>query len=121
MLFSFINNIIICSKHWFLAIICFPGLVGKVSTSAKKTIKNDAQKVVKKLKELKTKAVTIDSTITPVPTTITIDQLDDGSERDEGDDDEVEIDSDKEVKLILLIIFSLYYYYIFYYTIFFLL
>ncbi|XP_029172337.1 LOW QUALITY PROTEIN: uncharacterized protein LOC114941496 [Nylanderia fulva] len=86
-------------KHWFLAIICFPGLVGKVSTPAKKTIKNDVQKVVKKLKKLKTKAITIGSTITPVPTTITIDQLDDEFEKDEvegDDDDEMEIDSDKE-------------------------
>ncbi|XP_029162555.1 uncharacterized protein LOC114934091 isoform X2 [Nylanderia fulva] len=88
--------------HWFLAIICFPGLVGKISTPAKKTIENDVQKIVKKskkLKELKTKAVTIGSTtITPVPTTITIDQPDDGSERDEaeGDDDEMEMDSDEE-------------------------
>ncbi|XP_071581214.1 uncharacterized protein [Temnothorax nylanderi] len=86
--------------HWFLAIICFPGLVGKVSTCATKP--NDVHKTVqksKKIKELKTKAVTIGSTtITPVTTTITIDQLDDGSERDEaeGDDDEMEVDSDEE-------------------------
>lgn len=48
---------------------------------------------------MKTKAVTIGSTtITPVPTTITIDQPDDGSERDEaeGDDEEMEMDSDEE-------------------------
>ncbi|CAL1674391.1 unnamed protein product [Lasius platythorax] len=88
--------------HWFLAIICFPGLVGKVSTSATKANENDVHKIVKKskkLKELKTKAVTIGSTtITPVPTTITIDQPDDGSERDEaeGDDEEMEMDSDEE-------------------------
>ncbi|TGZ49294.1 Sentrin-specific protease [Temnothorax longispinosus] len=86
--------------HWFLAIICFPGLVGKVSTCATKP--NDVHKTVqksKKIKELKTKTVTIGSTtITPVTTTITIDQLDDGSERDEaeGDDDEMEVDSDEE-------------------------
>ncbi|XP_072750156.1 uncharacterized protein [Anoplolepis gracilipes] len=87
--------------HWFLAIICFPGLVGKVSTCATKN-ESDVNKIVKKskkLKELKTKAVTIGSTtITPVPTTITIDQPDDGSERDEaeGDDEEMETDSDEE-------------------------
>ncbi|XP_025270325.1 uncharacterized protein LOC105249552 isoform X2 [Camponotus floridanus] len=88
--------------HWFLAIICFPGLVGKVSTCAMKTNEDDVHKIVKKskrLKELKAKAVTIGSTtITPVPTTITIDQPDDGSERDEaeGDDEEMEMDSDEE-------------------------
>lgn len=88
-----------------MAIICFPGLVGKVSTCATKpNDENDVHKTVKKskkIKELKTKAVTIGSTtITPVPTTITIDQLDDGSERDEaeGDDDEMETDSDEEVE-----------------------
>ncbi|XP_018366167.1 PREDICTED: uncharacterized protein LOC108763222 isoform X4 [Trachymyrmex cornetzi] len=89
--------------HWFLAIICFPGLVGKVSTCTAKTSENYVNKTPqksKKIKELKAKAVTIGSTtITPVPTTITIDQLDDdGSERDEaeGDDDEMETDSDEE-------------------------
>lgn len=87
-----------------MAIICFPGLVGKVSTCSKKPNENDVHKTVqksKKIKELKTKAVTIGSTtITPVPTTITIDQPDDGSERDEaeGDDDEMEMDSDEEVE-----------------------
>ncbi|XP_025989146.1 uncharacterized protein LOC105193209 isoform X3 [Solenopsis invicta] len=88
--------------HWFLAIICFPGLVGKVSTCVAKTNENNVHKTAqksKKIKEIKAKAVTIGSTtITPVPTTITIDQLDDGSERDEaeGDDDEMEMDSDEE-------------------------
>ncbi|XP_036141062.1 uncharacterized protein LOC105830930 isoform X2 [Monomorium pharaonis] len=88
--------------HWFLAIICFPGLVGKVATCVAKTGENNVPKTTqktKKIKELKAKAVTIGSTtITPVPTTITIDQLDDGSERDEaeGDDDEMEMDSDEE-------------------------
>ncbi|XP_011707812.1 PREDICTED: uncharacterized protein LOC105462704 isoform X2 [Wasmannia auropunctata] len=87
--------------HWFLAIICFPGLVGKVSTCTVKTENSSPKNVqkTKKIKELKAKAVTIGSTtITPVPTTITIDQLDDGSERDEaeGDDDEMEMDSDEE-------------------------
>ncbi|XP_020283705.1 uncharacterized protein LOC109854713 isoform X3 [Pseudomyrmex gracilis] len=83
--------------HWFLAIICFPGLVGKVNLQ---TNENNIYKTVqksKKVKELK-KAVTIGSTtITPVPTTITIEQ-DEGSERDEaeGDDEEMEMDSDEE-------------------------
>ncbi|KAL6436025.1 hypothetical protein ACFW04_005678 [Cataglyphis niger] len=87
--------------HWFLAIICFPGLVGKVSCTMK-TNENDINKTMRKskrLKEMKTKAVTIGSTtITPLPTTITIDQQDDGSERDEaeGDDEEMEMDSDEE-------------------------
>lgn len=87
-----------------MAIICFPGLVGKVSTCVMKTNEDDVHKTVKKskkLKELKTKAVTIGSTtITPVPTTITIDQPDDGSERDEaeGDDEEMEMDSDEEAR-----------------------
>lgn len=90
---------VICSAHWFLAIICFPGLVGKVNMQ---TNENNIYKTVqksKKVKELK-KAVTIGSTtITPVPTTITIEQ-DEGSERDEaeGDDEEMEMDSDEEVE-----------------------
>ncbi|EZA57568.1 Sentrin-specific protease [Ooceraea biroi] len=88
--------------HWFLAIICFPGLVGKVSTCAPKPNGDDVHKTAqksKKMKEGKAKAVTIGSTtITPVPATITIDPVDDGSERDEaeGDDEEMEIDSDEE-------------------------
>ena len=93
-----------------MAIICFPGLVGKVSTCTAKTSENYVNKTPqksKKIKELKAKAVTIGSTtITPVPTTITIDQLDDdGSERDEaeGDDDEMETDSDEEVELNCII------------------
>ncbi|KAK2579020.1 hypothetical protein KPH14_002814 [Odynerus spinipes] len=88
--------------HWFLAIICFPGLVGKVSVNSKNTKEDDVHKTVqksKRLKDLKLQAVTIGSTtITPVTTTITIDQGDDGSERDEaeGDDEEMEMDSDDE-------------------------
>ncbi|XP_025163785.1 uncharacterized protein LOC105182689 isoform X2 [Harpegnathos saltator] len=88
--------------HWFLAIICFPGLVGKVAICPPNISENDTHKITqknKKLKEVKTKAVTIGcTTITPVPTTITIDQADDGSERDEaeGDDEEMEIESDEE-------------------------
>ncbi|KAG7206518.1 hypothetical protein KM043_003863 [Ampulex compressa] len=89
--------------HWFLAIVCFPGLVGKVLAGAA-TAKSDepVHKTVqksKKLKEVKLQAVTIGSTtITPVTATITIDQGDDGSERDEaeGDDEEMEMDSDEE-------------------------
>lgn len=75
-----------------------------------RTNEDDVHKIVKKskkLKELKTKAVTIGSTtITPVPTTITIDQPDDGSERDEaeGDDEEMEMDSDEEARYILFMI-----------------
>ncbi|XP_032669782.1 uncharacterized protein LOC116843458 isoform X2 [Odontomachus brunneus] len=87
--------------HWFLAIICFPGLVGKVDMSAPSVSENDVKtpQKNKKMKEVKTKAVTIGcTTITPVPATITIDQPDDGSERDEaeGDDEEMEIDSEEE-------------------------
>lgn len=87
-----------------MAIICYPGLVGKVFTCATKPSESEVHKTAqksKRIKELKTKAVTIGSTtITPVPTTITIDQLDDGSERDEaeGDDDEMEVDSSEEVE-----------------------
>ncbi|XP_015187662.1 PREDICTED: uncharacterized protein LOC107072337 isoform X2 [Polistes dominula] len=87
--------------HWFLAIICFPGLVGKVTIN-NKIPKEDVHKTIqksKKLKDLKIQAVTIGTTtITPVTTTITIDQGDDGSERDEaeGDDEEMEIDSDDD-------------------------
>lgn len=88
--------------HWFLAIICFPGLVGKVSIIPKNVKEEDVNKTVqksKRLKDIKLKAVTIGSTtITPVTTTITIDQGDDGSERDEaeGDDEEMEMDSDDD-------------------------
>ncbi|XP_076235982.1 uncharacterized protein LOC143180264 isoform X3 [Calliopsis andreniformis] len=88
--------------HWFLAIICFPGLVGEVSPHRAHTEENDVRKTVqrsKKLKEVKVQAVTIGSTtLTPVTTTITIDQADDGSERDEaeGDDEEMEMESDDD-------------------------
>lgn len=52
---------------------------------------------------MKLQAVTIgNTTITPLATTITIDQMDEGSERDEaeGDDDEMEMDSDDDVSFI---------------------
>ncbi|XP_017886629.1 uncharacterized protein LOC108628910 isoform X2 [Ceratina calcarata] len=87
--------------HWFLAIICFPGLVGDVIISRnKRSDENDVRKTVqksKKLKEVKLQAVTIGAS-TSVTTTITIDQSDDGSERDEaeGDDEEMEMDSDDD-------------------------
>nr|XP_033339479.1 sentrin-specific protease 7-like [Megalopta genalis] len=88
--------------HWFLAIICFPGLVGEVSTNRTHSSENNIRKTVqrsKKLKEVKLEAVTIGSTtLAPVTTTITIDQPDDGSERDEaeGDDDEMEMESEED-------------------------
>ncbi|CAL7933808.1 unnamed protein product [Xylocopa violacea] len=88
--------------HWFLAIICFPGLVGEVFTQRKRSEENNVRKTVqksKKLKEVKLQVVTIGTTIySPVTTTITIDQGDDGSERDEaeGDDEEMEMDSDDD-------------------------
>ncbi|XP_043519425.1 uncharacterized protein LOC122533609 isoform X2 [Frieseomelitta varia] len=88
--------------HWFLAIICFPGLVGKVFAQPKRLDENDVRKTVqksKKLKEVKLQAVTIGSTtLKPVTTTVTIDQGDDGSERDEaeGDDEEMEMDSEDD-------------------------
>ncbi|XP_078053727.1 uncharacterized protein LOC144479093 isoform X3 [Augochlora pura] len=88
--------------HWFLAIICFPGLVGEVSTNRTHSSENNIRKTVqksKKLKEVKLQAVTIGSTtLAPVTTTITIDQPDDGSERDEaeGDDDEMEMESEED-------------------------
>ncbi|XP_076301470.1 uncharacterized protein LOC143219351 isoform X2 [Lasioglossum baleicum] len=88
--------------HWFLAIICFPGLVGEVSTKRTHSEENNIRKTVqksKKLKEVKLQAVTIGSTtLSPVTTTITIDQPDDSSERDEaeGDDEEMEMDSEED-------------------------
>ncbi|XP_012261070.2 uncharacterized protein LOC105688968 isoform X2 [Athalia rosae] len=88
--------------HWFLAIICFPGFVGKVRVAPTPTKESDVKKIVhksKKAKELKLQAVTIgNTTITPVTATITLDPGDEGSERDEaeGDDDELEMDSDDD-------------------------
>ncbi|XP_029034245.1 uncharacterized protein LOC114871873 isoform X3 [Osmia bicornis bicornis] len=88
--------------HWFLAIICFPGLVGEVPPQIVRSQENDVRKTVhksKRLKEVKLQTVTIGSTtLTPVTTTITIDQPDDGSERDEaeGDDEEMEMDSEDD-------------------------
>ncbi|XP_043281309.1 uncharacterized protein [Venturia canescens] len=87
--------------HWFLAIICYPGLVGKVIAAPQPPKEKSAQKIQKnkKSKEMKVQAVTIgNTTITPVTTTITIDQMDEGSERDEaeGDDEEMEMDSDED-------------------------
>ncbi|XP_043472119.1 uncharacterized protein LOC122504870 isoform X2 [Leptopilina heterotoma] len=89
--------------HWFLAIICFPGLVGKIltkSASEKEAAeqKNNVHRS-KRLKEVKLQSMQIgNTTITPVTTTITIDQGDDGSERDEaeGDDEEMEMDSEDD-------------------------
>lgn len=102
--------------HWFLAIICFPGLVGKIlaknsSASVSVSGKEIEQKNVhksKRLKEMKLQSMTIgNTTITPVTTTITIDQGDDGSERDEaeGDDEEMEMDSEDDVRFSSFLIF----------------
>ncbi|XP_053974438.1 uncharacterized protein LOC128874118 isoform X1 [Hylaeus volcanicus] len=91
--------------HWFLAIICFPGLVGEVFPNRVHSEENDTRKTTqksKKLKEIKLQAVTIgNTTLSPVTTTITIDQPDDGSERDEaeGDDEEMEMDSEDDDEL----------------------
>lgn len=80
--------------------------MGEVLTQPKRSEENYVRKTVqrsKKLKELKLQAVTIGSTtLTPVTTTITIDQGDDGSERDEaeGDDEEMEVDTDDDVNLL---------------------
>ncbi|XP_015114998.1 uncharacterized protein LOC107039748 [Diachasma alloeum] len=97
--------------HWFLAIICFPGLVGVVSPPKGPA---NAEKVKKRVMEgsgkgdkVKLQSVTIGSTtITPVTTvtkeatTITLDPADDLSERDEaeGDDEELMETSDEEGK-----------------------
>ncbi|XP_057321904.1 uncharacterized protein LOC130665499 [Microplitis mediator] len=84
--------------HWFLAIICYPGLVGTILPSHVITKEPDTKKL-KKNKELKVQTLTIGSTtITPVATTttITIDQADEDSERDEAEGDEDELDMDSE-------------------------
>ncbi|XP_034942141.1 uncharacterized protein [Chelonus insularis] len=83
--------------HWFLAIICFPGLVGTVIPPSLPV--KDLENKKKKKKDVKLQAVTIgNTTITPVATTITIDPADDDSERDEaeGDDDEMDMDSEDD-------------------------
>lgn len=84
-----------------MAIICYPGLVGTVAL--KNEGKSTGEKVAdKKKKDVKAKNVRMigETTITPV-NTILIDTNDDGSERDEaeGDDEEMETDSDEEVSL----------------------
>ncbi|XP_008206476.1 uncharacterized protein LOC100122748 isoform X2 [Nasonia vitripennis] len=84
--------------HWFLAIICYPGLVGTVALKTEQ--KSTNEKVAeKKKKDVKAKNVRMigETTITPV-NTILLDTNDDGSERDEaeGDDEEMETDSDEE-------------------------
>ncbi|KYN16263.1 Sentrin-specific protease 7 [Trachymyrmex cornetzi] len=85
--------------HWFLAIICFPGLVEKISTCTAKTRGNDNNKTVqktKKIKELK-KTITIDFTTIPPASIITIDNE---SERNkaEDNDDKIKIEIDKKNK-----------------------
>ncbi|XP_033226791.1 uncharacterized protein LOC117179068 isoform X2 [Belonocnema kinseyi] len=96
--------------HWFLAIVCFPGLVGKVAPKSTNAKESEAYKNVhknkkaKEVKEEKLQAFTIaNTTITPVTTkpqtsTITIVEEGDGSERDEaeGDDEEMEMDTDDD-------------------------
>ncbi|XP_011307387.1 uncharacterized protein [Fopius arisanus] len=94
--------------HWFLAIICFPGLVGVVSPpKAPVKVEKDKKRVGEgpaKGDKVKLQSMTIGSTtITPVTTeatTITIDPADDLSERDEaeGDDEELMETSDEEGK-----------------------
>ena len=96
-----------------MAIICYPALVGKVPITHTAVKDNSIQKTVqksKKLKEVKLQAVTIgNTTITPLATTITIDQMDEGSERDEaeGDDEEMEVESDEDVSFFESLIFLL--------------
>ncbi|XP_018399341.1 PREDICTED: sentrin-specific protease 7-like [Cyphomyrmex costatus] len=84
--------------HWFLAIVCFPGLVEEVSTV--KTSGNDNNKTVQKIKkttELRTKTVTNDfTTISPVPITI----IDNGSKKNKAkNNDEIKIETDGKIKI----------------------
>ena len=89
-----------------MAIICFPGLVGKDFAQNKRSNENDIRKIVqksKKLKKLKLQTVTIGSTtLKPMTTTVTIDQDDDGLKRDkaESDNREVEIISKVDVSFL---------------------
>lgn len=105
--------------HWFLAIICYPGLVGKISTNSMNPKELDQKNVhrSKRIKEMKLQSMTIgNTTITPVTTTITIDQGDDGSERDEaeGDDEEMEMDSEDDVRIIFFCIFTIFLVFLFF-------
>lgn len=103
--------------HWFLAMICFPGLVGKVmsnptatSSTCKKTTqqqKTASAKSKNVADKVKTTTVTIGSTtISKIQVKPVVETIDDGSERDEaeGDDEEMDMDSD-EVNLSFILLF----------------
>ena len=101
--------------HWFLAIVCFPGLVGQVAPKSSNMKESEALKNVnkckkmKEVKEEKLQAFTVANTtitpitplrpVTPKTPTSTVTLEEDGSERDEaeGDDDEMEMDTDDDV------------------------
>ncbi|PSN57920.1 hypothetical protein C0J52_00233 [Blattella germanica] len=97
--------------HWFLAIICFPGLKGSVRFSDNTPVVVQNVKKVKKalpkknsgaIEDCAKGAVQIGSTtITPIKppcTTITLEPCEDGSDRDEAeaDDDEMEQGTSEE-------------------------
>ncbi|KAJ8674883.1 hypothetical protein QAD02_010669 [Eretmocerus hayati] len=81
--------------HWFLAIICFPGLVGTVLPQVE--TKSDVAKLLeKKKKDSQLPSLVIgNTTITPI-NTITIDTTAEDSERDEAEGDEEEMETDSE-------------------------
>ncbi|XP_063983794.1 uncharacterized protein LOC135165921 [Diachasmimorpha longicaudata] len=88
--------------HWFLAIICFPGLVGVVSPPRepvkgekvkKKVVESSGKGEKSKLQTMTigTTTITPATTVTKEATTITLDPADDLSERDEAEGDEEEL------------------------------
>lgn len=83
-------------QHWFLAIICFPGLTGPVTFDTMQPVKPD-KCVKKKVADRKTVPLQIgNTTITPVSKRDDAICLGDESEKDEAEGDESDGPSDEE-------------------------
>lgn len=96
--------------HWFLAMICFPGLVGKVMpkpASCTDKTKTAVKSKVAGGERVKTTMTIGSTTISKIQVKPQIvETIDDGSERDEaeGDDEEMEMDSEEVRFLFKLLI-----------------
>lgn len=99
---NLIYSIFSCSSHWFLAIICFPGLTGPVRFSDNTPVEREEVPKPKKSNISKSTVQIGNTTITQIVkndnSTINL-EIDDGSDRDEaeGDQDDLHPSSDDDV------------------------
>lgn len=91
-----------CSSHWFLAIICFPGLSGPVRFSDNTPVEPEEILPKKNAETIQIGNTTITHIIKSDGNTISL-EMDCGSDRDEaeGDQDDLHPSTDDEVLFFL--------------------